>query len=97
MALYDFYCEQHHLTDQVRASMEEGPMAPLCPIDDAPMQRVYGSQDKAISVLDSTGYIERAYRGEINCGHMTTEQVRAIVDSRPRGQHSNARQYKTAR
>ena len=58
-----------------------------------PMRRLYGAQP-AITLLDSVGYIEKAYRGEEPVPGLTHPQVKAIVDAQVtrnhRGRKNNA-------
>lgn len=85
--LYDYYCDDHELRETVRCSLSEAPPpTPACPVDAAPMRRIYGTQDApAIIQWDSQTYIERAYEGKEDVG-MRLSKVRAIVDAQGRDQ-----------
>lgn len=64
-----------------------------------PMRRIYGTPEKVI-MLDMTGYVEKAYRGEELPAGMSQPQVRAIVDAqvtRRRAGMANERRYRTLR
>lgn len=75
--LYDFACNACDREMTVKASIHDGPTAPIC--HRRPMRRLYAAS-RPIIQWGISDYVERAVRGEESVPGMTQQEVKQLVD-----------------
>jgi predicted nucleic acid-binding Zn ribbon protein len=90
MMRYDYCCDTCDYVIEVRQPMSSAGGTHSCMGCGNLMRRIY-YPTRVQAYYDSYEYIEQAYRGEIQVPGMTTAEVRATVNSKPRVQTKRRR------